>query len=56
MSESKNFLRKGGIPKEAGNRREYNKVGEAIAGPSSMDIDQSLSRYIPTTGVIAMMI
>ena len=31
MPESEN-LRKGGIPKEDGNRRACNEVGEAIAG------------------------
>ena len=52
----KTLLRKGGIPEGDGNRREHNKVGEAIGGLSSIDIDQLPSRHIPTTGVTAMMI
>ena len=54
--ESDNLIRKGGITEEDGNRRKCNEVGEAIVGPSSMDMDQSASRYIPTTSVTAMMI
>ena len=54
--ESENLLKKGGIPEEDGNRREYNKEGEVIAGPSSIDMDQAPSRHIPTTSVTAMMI
>ena len=54
--ESKNLLKKGSIPEENGNKRECNKVGEAIPGPSSMDITQSPSRHIPTTSVTTMMI
>ena len=32
-----------------------NDMGEAIAGPSTMNIDQSPPRNIPTTGVTPMM-
>ena len=56
MPERENILRKGGVPEEDGNGRECNDVGEAIAGPSTMNIDQSPPRHIPTTSVTAMMI
>ena len=54
-SESENVLRKGHVPDD-GNRGECNEVGEAIVGPSSMDMNASPSRHIPTTGVAAMII
>ena len=56
MPERENVLKKGGIPEENGNRREHNDVEEAIAGPSTIDTDQSPSRHIPTMGVITMII
>ena len=56
MPESENLLKKGGILEEDGKWKEQNKDGEAIAGPSSMDMDQSPSRHIPTTSVTAVMI
>ena len=36
--------------------KEHNEVGEAIVGPSSMDMNPSPSQHIPTTSVTAMMI
>ena len=56
MPESENLLRKGGVQEDNANRGECNEVREAMAGPSSMDMDQSSSRHMPTTGVTAMMI
>ena len=56
MPESENLLRKGGIQEKDGNWKEQNKDGEATAGPSSMDMDQSPSRHIPTTSVTTAMI
>ena len=55
VPERQNVIRKCGVP-EDGNRREHSNVGEAIASPSTMDIDQSPPRHIPTTGVTTMMI
>ena len=43
--ERENILSKSSVPEECGNRRECNDVGEAIAGPSTMNIDQSASRH-----------
>ena len=56
VPERENVLRKGGVPEEDGNRRECNDAGEAIAGHSTMNIDQSSHRHIPITDVTAMMI
>ena len=56
MPESESLLWKGGVPEDDGNRGEHNEVGEAMVGSSSMDMDPSPSRYIPTTSVAAMMI
>ena len=54
--ERENILWKVGVPEEDGKRRECNDMEEAIAGPSSMNIDQSPSTHIPTTSITAMMI
>ena len=56
VQERENVLKKGGVQEEVDNRRECNDVGEAIAGPSSMNIDQSSPRHISTSGVTFMMI
>ena len=46
MPKSENLLRKGSVQEDDGNRGECNEVGEAIAGPSSMDMDQlSIQTY-----------
>ena len=39
VPERENVLRNGAVPEEDGNRRECNDVGEAMTGPSTMDID-----------------
>ena len=54
--ERENLPRKGEVPEDNGYRKECNDVGEAIVGPSTMNLDQSPPRHIPTTGVTAMMI
>ena len=54
--ERENILRKGCVLEEDGNRRECNDMGKVIAGPSTMNIDQSPPRHILTTSVTAMMI
>ena len=54
--EKESFLRKGNVPEEDGDERECNYVGETIAGPSTMNLDQSPSRHLPTTSMTAMMI
>ena len=56
VAERENVLRMGGVLDEDGNQRECNDVEEAIAGSSTMNIDQSPPRDIPTTGVTAMII
>ena len=56
MLERENILRKGGVLEEEGNMRKCNDMGEAIAGPSTMNIDQSPPKHSPTTSVTAMMI
>ena len=56
MPERENVLRNRHAQEEDGNMREWNNVGEAIAAPSTMDIEQSPSSYVPTTSITAMMI
>ena len=56
MPDSENLLRKGSAPDDDCNRGECNEVGEAIMGPSTMDMNPYPSRHIPTTGVTATMI
>ena len=51
-----NILWKGGVPEDDGNRRECNDMGEALAGPVTIYIDQSPFRHIPSTCVTTMMI
>ena len=56
-AKKRTLPRKGDVPEEDGDWRECNDVvGEAIAGPSTMNLDQSPPRHIPTTSMTAMMI
>ena len=54
--ESETLLREGSVPEDDGHRGEHDKIGEAIVGPSSMDMNPSPSWHIPTTSATAMMI
>ena len=47
LLESENLLRRGGVPEDDGNRGEHNEAGEAMGGPSLMDMNPSPSRHIP---------
>ena len=54
--ESETLLRKSNVPEDDGYRGEHNEVGEAIVGPSSVDMNPTPCRHISTTSVTAMMI
>ena len=54
--ENETILRKSNVPENDGSRREHDEVGEEMVSPSSMNMNPSPSRHIPTTGVTAMMI
>ena len=54
--ESEPLLRKSNVPDNDGNGKECDEVGEAIVGPSSMDMNPYPARHVPTTSVTAMMI
>ena len=56
MPESETLLRKSNVPEDDGYRGESNEVGEAIMGPSSVDMNPTPCRPILTTSLIAMMI
>ena len=55
MPESETLLRKSNVPEDDGYRGEHNEVGEAIVAPSSVDMNPTTCRHIPTTSVTAMM-
>ena len=54
--DRENVLRMVGVQEEDGNMRKCNDLGEAIAGPSTMNIDQSPPRHTPTSSAISMII
>ena len=45
--ESEALLRNSNVPEDDGNRKMHNKVGEAIMGPSSVNMNPSPSQQIP---------
>ena len=56
MPESETLLRKSNVPENDAYKGEHNEVGEAIVGPSSVDMNPTPCKHIPTTSVTAMMI
>ena len=53
--ERESLLNRDGVPENDDNRRKCDEVEEPLVSSSSMDMDPSPSRCVPTTDTTAMM-